>query len=59
MEIDENKHSDRNIDYEIKRKKQKKKGWKFIRTDPDKGDFDIFKVINEIVRHIKQSSKKH
>ena len=31
---------------------------KFIRIDPDKEDFDIFKTVNEIFRHIKQSTKK-
>ena len=30
----------------------------FIRNDPDKDDFDIFRAINEIFRHIKQSTKK-
>ena len=33
-------------------------GCKFIRIDPDKEDFDVFKAINEILRHIKQSTKK-
>ena len=31
---------------------------KFIRIDPDEGDFVIFRAINEIFRHIKQSTKK-
>ena len=55
-EIDENAHSNRNIDYEIKRQKAIKQefGCKFIRIDPDKEDFDIFRTINEIFRHIKQ-----
>ena len=30
-------------------------GWAFIRIDPDKEDFDIFKTSNEIFRYIKQS----
>lgn len=30
----------------------------FIRTVPDKHDFDIFKAINEIQRHFKKSSKE-
>ena len=30
----------------------------FIRIDPDKEEFDIFRTINEIFRHIKQSSRK-
>ena len=58
--IELNGHSDRNIDYEIKRKKAIKQelGCKFIRIDPDKEDFDIFRAINEIFRYIKQSTKK-
>ena len=30
----------------------------FIRTDPDKEDFDIFRDANEIFRHIKPSARK-
>ena len=30
----------------------------FIRIDPDKEEFDIFRTISEIFRHIKQSSRK-
>ena len=37
---------------------EQKIGCKFIRIDPDKEDFDIFKTINEIFRNIKQSIKK-
>ena len=33
-------------------------GCKFVRTDPNKEDFDIFKVVDEIFRYIKQSIKK-
>ena len=44
------------------KKKQKAKeqelGCKFNRVDPEKEDFDIFRAINEIFRHIKQSTKK-
>ena len=38
LEIDINGHSDRNVDYEIKRQKaiQQEFGCKFIRIDPDK-----------------------
>ena len=36
----------------------KNHGYKFIRIDPEKEDFDIFKAIKEIFRHIKQSTKK-
>ena len=58
IEIDENDHSDRNIDYEIKRQKaiEQKLGCEFIRINPGKDEFDIFKAINEFSRHIKQSS---
>ena len=31
---------------------------KFIRIDPDEEYFDVFRAINEIFRHIKQSTKK-
>ena len=64
IEIDENGHSDRNIGYEIKRQKaiEQELGSKFVRIDPDKEDFNIFKAVNEIFRHIKQLNnrlKKH
>ena len=31
---------------------------KFIRTDPDKENVDVFRAINEIFRNIKQATKK-
>ena len=31
---------------------------KFIRIDPEKEEFDIFRAIREIFRHIKQSTEK-
>ena len=46
IEIEQNGHSDRNIDYETKK------------TNPDKEAFDISRAINEIFRHIKQLTKK-
>ena len=60
IEIDENGHSGRIIDYEIKRQKaiEQGLGCKFIRIDPDQKNFDIFETANEIFRHIKQSTKK-
>ena len=60
IEIDENEHSDRNIDYKIKSQKtiEPELSWKVISIDPDKDDFEIFRAINEIFRHIKQSIKK-
>ena len=59
-EIDENGHSDKNIYYEIKRQKaiEQELDYKFIRINPDKEDFDIFRAINEIYRYVKQSTKK-
>ena len=60
IETDENGHSDRNIDSEIKRQKsiEQELVCKFIKIDPNKEDFDIFRAINEIFRHFKQSTKK-
>ena len=46
IEVDENGHKDRNIDYEIKRTKkarEQKPGCEFIRLDPDDEDCDLFK----------------
>ena len=59
IEIDENGHSGRNIDYEIQSQKaiEQELGFKFIRTEPDKEDFDIFRASNKIFRHSKQSTK--
>ena len=60
IQIDKNNHSDRNIAQEIKIKKaiEQKLGCKSIRIDPGKGNFDVFKAINEIFGHIKQSSNQ-
>ena len=60
IEVDEKGHKNRNIDHEIKRQKaiEKELGCEFIRIDPDEEDFNIFKDINEIHRHIKKSTKK-
>ena len=41
-----------------KKAAQQELGWEFIRIDPDKKAFDIFKVINEIFRHIKKSTNQ-
>ena len=53
----ESGHSDRNTDYGQKVIDQGL-GCEFIRIDPEKNDFNIFKVINEIFEHIKQSSNQ-
>ena len=60
IEVDEKRHKDRNINDEIQRQKaiEKQLGCEFIRINPDKEKFNIFKAINEIHRHIKESNKK-
>ena len=59
IKVHEKGHKDRNIDEDIQRKKalEKEHGCKFIRIDPDEEDFNIFKAINEIHRHIKNQLK--
>ena len=49
VEIDEYNHEDRDIGSEIKRQKalEKELGFKFIRINPDKENFNVFKAINE------------
>ena len=44
----------------LKDKKHQKKNFNcvFIRINPDEKDFNIFKEINKIHRHIKKSFKK-
>ena len=56
IEIDKNEHSNKNINYEIKRQKEtiKELDCNFIRVNCDKEGFDIFRTINELFRHIKQ-----
>ena len=60
IEVDEYDHCDRNIDYEIKRKKAIKKepGCAFIRINPDEQNHNIFKAFNEIHSHVKKSTKE-
>ena len=41
-----------------RRQKAIEPGCKVIRIDPDKENIDVFRVINEIFRYIKQSTKK-
>ena len=62
IEIDKNGHSDRNINYKIKRQNviEQEIGCKFIRIDPEKEGFDIFRAINEIFRHtLTNQLRKH
>ena len=56
-----NERSVRNVVCEIKKQKaiEQELGCKFIRIDPNKAEFDIFQTINEILRHIKQLTKKN
>ena len=60
VETDKKGHKDRNINDEIQRQKalEKELGCKFIRINPDEENFNISKVINEINRHIKKSTKE-
>ena len=60
IEIDGKGHKDRNVDHEIKIQKalEKELECEFIRINPDEKDFNIFRAINEIRRHIKKSTKK-
>ena len=50
IKIYENGHSNRNIDYEIKRQKaiEQKLGCKFNKIDPEEEDFDIFFIFSEL-----------
>ena len=59
IEVDEKGHKDRNTNDEIQRQKalEKALGCKFIRINPDEENFNIFRTINEIHRHIKESTK--
>ena len=60
IEIDELSNNDRNIDYEIQRQRklERELDCVFIRINPDAIDFNIFKEINKIHRHINQLTKQ-
>ena len=60
VEIDEKDNQDRDIGRETERQKalEKELGCKFIRINPDKENFNIFKAQNEIFRQIKESNKE-
>ena len=60
IEVDELGHNDRNIDYEIQRQRELERELDcvFIRINPDAIDFNIFKEINKIHRHIKKLTKQ-
>ena len=61
IEIDQNGHSIRNIDFKIKRQIAIEQGLgsKCIRIYPDKEKSDIFRAINEIFRQINNQLKKY
>ena len=61
IEVDELGHNDRNIDYEIQRQKalERELNCVFIRINPDAIDFNIFREINKIHRHINKTKKTH
>ena len=61
IEVDELGHNDRNIDYEIQRQKalERELNFVFIRINPDEKDFNIFKEVNKIYRHITQSKEEN
>ena len=61
IEIDECGHVDRDFKYEQRRQlmtEKKKLDWKIIRINPETADFSIYKLINQVHMHIKQSTKK-
>ena len=60
IEVDELGHNDGNIDYEIQRQQalERELNCVFIRINPDAIDFNIFKEINKIHRHIKKLTKQ-
>ena len=60
MEIDEYNHEDRDIGCEIERQKaiEKELGCNCIRINLDEEIFNVFKAINEMLRHIRESNKK-
>ena len=60
IEVNELRQNDRKIDHEIHRQKaiEKDLDCAFITINPDEENFNIFKAINEIHRHIKASTKK-
>ena len=60
IEVDELGHADRNPNNKIERQKALKReiNCVFIRLNPDEKDFNIFKEISKIHRHIKKPTKK-
>ena len=57
IEVDEIGCADRNFSNEIERQKALEKNCVFIRINPDENNFNIFKEINKLHRHIKNQLK--
>ena len=60
IEVDELGHADRNVNNEIERQRalERELNCVFIRINPDATDFNIFKEIYKIHRHINQLNKQ-
>ena len=60
IEVDELGHADKNLSNKIERQKALKKELVcvFIRINPDRKNFSIFKEINKIHRHFKKWNQK-
>ena len=60
IEVDELGHSDRNINDEIERQRalERELCCVFIRINPDARDYNIYREINKIHRHINQSTRQ-
>ena len=59
IEVDELGHTDRNLSNEIERQKalEEELNCVIIRINPDEIDYNIFREINKIHRHINKSTK--
>ena len=59
IEVDEYNHEGRNSNYEKSRQLMiESHGITLIRTNPDAADFNMFRLINQIYKHIIESNKK-
>ena len=58
IEVDEYNHEGRNSNYEKSRQLMiESHGITIIRTNPDAADFDMYRLINQIYKHIIESTK--
>ena len=59
IEVDEYNHKGRNSNYETSRQLMIERcGITIIKSNPDASDFDMNRLINQIYRHIIESTKK-